>query len=85
MTAPSGVRPARVTVKPPAVNTSWLFARSVVAFSVLPPMVAAPAADSVFVKEGGTGVAFGNVVVVVVVDDLLAVVVVVEETPRVTA
>ena len=61
---PSAFTPARVTVKPPAVNTNWLFTRVVFAFVVLPPIVAAPAADSVFTNDGGNTCFFGATVVV---------------------
>ncbi|MEY5059469.1 MAG: hypothetical protein RJA51_1216 [Actinomycetota bacterium] len=61
---PSGFTPARVTVNPPAVNTSWLLTRSVTAFWVRPPIVAAPAADSVFTRDGDF-VRLSTVVVVV--------------------
>ena len=64
MTEPSSLTPARVTVKPPAVNTNWLFTRVVFALVVLPPMVAAPAADAVFTNDGGTTCFFGATVVV---------------------
>ena len=66
---PSAFTPARVTVKPPALNTNWLFTRVVVAFANLPPMVAAPTADGVFTNDGATSclmgiLDFGDVVVV---------------------
>ena len=67
MMEPSAFTPARVTVKPAAVNTNWLFTRDVFAFAVLPPIVAAPAAEAVFTSFGATGCFFGSVVVVVVV------------------
>jgi hypothetical protein len=64
MMLPSGFTPASVTVKPPAVNTNWLFTRVVFALAVLPAIVAAPTADSVFTKVGATGFGEGTVVVV---------------------
>lgn len=64
---PSGLTPARVTVKPPAVNTSWLFTRVVVALATLPPMVEAPIADGVFTSDGATSGFSAAIVVVVVV------------------
>lgn len=64
---PSGFTPARVTVKPPAVNTSWLFTRVVVALTTLPPIVLAPIADGVFTNVGATSGFSAAIVVVVVV------------------
>ena len=66
MIVPSGFTPASVTVKLPAVKTNWLLTRVVFALVVLPPIVAAPDADSVFTRDGGSTCFFDAIVVVVV-------------------